>query len=999
MKAKIKAFLVKFVLGFLAVNVLLIVVGLFIPLTKASAQGNHMGSGISLLSFDNTRDYTPYKVTDNVSGLTCDDVDGYGKAYLFKDGSADSITFKVNVEETGTYEIALDYYSLQETVANITINVLIDGKYIMTTDSDGKEVEDPDYQNINLKTAWQEEVGEPTYDIYNNEINAVQLPYRVWRKVFLQDQRYYHDNALKFELAQGEHQITIKRNQGEFYLGDMYLFKSAPIKTYNELGLGSSTGNNIIALEGEKPLFKTDTSIQNSSVQNPNMYPYSTKYNRLNVLSGDSFNQSGYSVTYAFKVEQAGNYEFTFKYANTQSNTISYADIYIDNVLMCDELNQYKFAATNEYKNETLKANDGSTMSFPLDAGYHTITIQIDASIQSEIYHRMKKIVDEISELYLEVVKLTGGDVDANKKWEIEKFLPHADDNLNRWVSELDEIIALINRDSKVNSDKDNTLCQYVENARRKIKAIADKPNNLPHELANLTTGTSSASTLLSNSLHTSTFSPISIDRIYVHGADAKLPKAGSNFFLTYFSAVQRVVKSGINIEDDKDTLNVWVNRSTYYVSTLQKYADANFTPKTGIKVRFSLLPDESKITYAYAAGTHPDMALGVGSGSPYDLGLRGALEDMTQFEGFNEVAANFAAGAFTNLTCPGDDKNGDGVRDAAIYGIPETQDFQVLYYRKDILDELGLEYPNTWVDVIEMLPVLQRYGMNFYIPMAGGSGLKGISSTAPFIYQYGGDIYSSDYMSCDIESTKSIQAINLMVDLFQLYSLPLTSQNFYDSFRNGTIPAGVGGFDIYLQLTNAAPEIQGKWGVALHPGVQRDINGDGIVGEDEIDRTATGDTRNAIIFKKKNNKDKAWEFIKWWSSAEVQAGYANVIQSTYGATFLWNTANLEAFQTLAVSDEIKAVASEQLRDHLRNINQIPATYMVERGLSNVWNNAVFDNDPLRALISDARLEIDKEIIRKMQEFGFMDANGNVIQEYNIFTLEDIRRMQEEGSR
>ena len=159
-----------------------------------------------------------------------------------------------------------------------------------------------------------------------------------------------------------------------------------------------------------------------------------------------------------------------------------------------------------------------------------------------------------------------------------------------------------------------------------------------------------------------STFSPISIDRIYVHQEGAKLPKAGSNFFLTYFSAVQRVVKSGINIEDDSETLNIWVNRSTYYVSTLQKYADANFTPKTGIKVRFSLLPDESKLTYAYAAGTHPDMALGVGSGSPYDLGLRGALEDMTQFEGFNEVAANFAAGAFTNLTCPGDDKNGDGV-------------------------------------------------------------------------------------------------------------------------------------------------------------------------------------------------------------------------------------------------------------------------------------------------------------------------------------------------
>lgn len=1012
MKTKIRLFLVRFLLAFLAVNALLIVIGLFFPLTKTSATGNYMANGISLLSLDESRDYTPYEVKDNVEGLTCENVENYGEAYLFNDGSADSITFEVLVDATETYEIAVDYYSLQSTVTNISINILIDGKPVMKVENDGTELEDSNYQNIILKSAWQEEISDPSYDIYNNEVAKVQLPYRLWRNVFLQDQRYYQDNALKFELTEGTHQITIKRNQGDFYLGNLYLYKAADLKSYNELGLGSSSGNNVITLEGEKPLFKTDTIIQNSSVQDANMYPYSTKFNRLNVLSGDSFNQSGFSVTYAFHVEEEGNYEFTFKYANTQSNTISYADIFIDNVLMCEELNRYEFNATNTYKNETLKNDYGQAMSFHLAKGYHTITIQIDSSLQSEIYRRMYNIINEISTLYLEVVKLMGGDDDPNKIWEIKEFLPHVVDEydeetgeliklgkLSQWVKELDEIIALANEISKVDSKKDNTLTQYLENARNKMAKIAKKPNNLPHELSNFSTGTSSVQSLLANSLHTATFAPLSIDRIYVHGKDAKLPNAGSNFFLNYFSSVQRVVKSGVNIQEGPEVLNVWVNRSTYYVSTLQKYADANFTPASGIKVRFSLLPDESKLTYAYAAGTQPDMALGVGSGTPYDLGLRGALEDMTQFEGFNEVAANFAAGAFTNLTAPGNDKDGDGVRDAAIYGIPETQDFQILYYRTDILNELGLTYPNTWVDVIEMLPTLQRYGMNFYIPMAGGSGLKGISSTAPFIYQYGGDIYAEDYMSTDIDSKKAIQAIKLMVDLFQLYSLPLTSQNFYDSFRNGTIPAGVGGFDIYLQLTNAAPELQGKWGVALHPGLQRDINGDGKIEDDEIDRTATGDTRNAIIFKKTKNKDKAWKFIKWWSQADIQSGYANIIQSTYGSTFLWNTANLEAFQTLAIGDDIKAVALVQLKEHLRNINQIPATYMVERGLSTVWNNAVFENKPLRALISDASIEIDKEIARKMQEFGFMDSDGNMIQKYQIFSLEDIRKMQEEGSK
>ena len=816
---------------------------------------------------------------------------------------------------------------------------------------------------------------------------GLQFRYNSWMHAFLYDTRYYQDGALKFELEAGTHTITIKRNQGEFYLGDIYLYTAQSVKSYAELGLATGASNaNIITLEGERPLFKTDTAIQNSSVQNPKMYPYSTKQNRLNVLSGDSFNQSGFSVTYAFVVEEAGNYEFTFKYANTQSNTKSYADIYINNVLLCDELNQYSFAATNKYKNETLKANNGDNMSFYLEKGVNTITIQLDASQQAqEIYTEMYKIINEISDLYLEVVKLTGGNSDKNKKWEIAKFIPDAPARLNDWVARLDKIIDKANAISKVDESKDNTLTQYLENARRKIAKIAAKPNELPHELANLSTGTSSAQTLLSNSLHTATFCPISIDRIYVHGSDAKLPKAGSNFFLTYFATVQRVVKSGVNLKDGDDVLNVWVNRSTYYVSTLQKYS-ADFTKETGIKVRFSLLPDESKLTYSYAAGTQPDMALGIASSVPYELGLRGALEDLTQFSDFNTVIGDFAPGAMVNLGA-----------DGAIYAIPETQDWQILYYRKDILDTYGLEVPNTWEEVIEMLPILQRYGSNFCIPLAGGSGLKGISTTAPFIYQFGGDVYSEDRMTTNIDSKEAIQAINLMVDLFQLYSLPLTSQSFYDSFRNGTLPIGVSGFDMYLQLTNAAPEIQGKWGVALHPGVRRDINGDGVVEENEIDRTTTGDTKNGIIFKGSDMKYAAWKFLSWWSQAEVQAGFANMIQSTYGATFLWNTANLKAMDTLAMDPEVIAIAKEQLT-HLRNVDQIPATYIVERGLSNVWNQAVFDYKPLRALVSDSVLEIDKEISRKMEEFGFM-RDGVVVNKYNYYTKEDIIRMQEAGRR
>ena len=34
------------------------------------------------------------------------------------------------------------------------------------------------------------------------------------------------------------------------------------------------------------------------------------------------------------------------------------------------------------------------------------------------------------------------------------------------------------------------------------------------------------------------------------------------------------------------------------------------------------------------------------------------------------------------------------------VYGLPEQENFMMLFYRKDILDELGLTIPNTWDDV-----------------------------------------------------------------------------------------------------------------------------------------------------------------------------------------------------------------------------------------------------------------------------------------------------------
>lgn len=46
----------------------------------------------------------------------------------------------------------------------------------------------------------------------------------------------------------------------------------------------------------------------------------------------------------------------------------------------------------------------------------------------------------------------------------------------------------------------------------------------------------------------------------------------------------------------DEGELEVWVNRPRQYVDLLQQMTDETFTPETGIRVKFSLMPDPAKL-------------------------------------------------------------------------------------------------------------------------------------------------------------------------------------------------------------------------------------------------------------------------------------------------------------------------------------------------------------------------------------------------------------------
>ncbi|MNI33847.1 Bacterial extracellular solute-binding protein [compost metagenome] len=392
------------------------------------------------------------------------------------------------------------------------------------------------------------------------------------------------------------------------------------------------------------------------------------------------------------------------------------------------------------------------------------------------------------------------------------------------------------------------------------------------------------------------------------------------------------------------------MNRSRDYVNLLQELTDETFTPETGIKVKVNLLANEGMLILANAAGISPDIALGQPQDKSIDFAMRNALLDLSSFPDFDQVAEQFAPGAMLPF-----------YYNKGYYALPETQSFKVMFYRKDILQRLGLKVPDTWNDVYEMLPTLQQNGYNFYVPP---------TDALTFFYQHGAEFFSKDGMSTLMSTPEAFKGFKQWTDLFNIYDAEKQVPSFYQHFRQGDIPIGIADYNLYIQLTAAAPELSGWWGIAPMPGVKQS---DGTVV-----RWAAGGQSTGFIYKTSKHPQESWTFLKWLMSADVQERYGSELEAVNGVAFRWNTANIEAFTHLPWPKEDLNVILEQWRWY-KEIPNLPGTYFLGRELNNAWNRTVIDGMNYRESLEEAILGIDREMLRKQQEFGFVDQTGKIL--------------------
>ncbi len=862
---------------------------------------------------------------------------------LWQSAATSWVEYTFTVKEDALYTMKLDYHSLDrdgaasDTRTPVMLAVTVDGAFPYR-----------EARAIPFRRMFKDELP-PKTDRSGNDIRPKPQERKEWIEEPFRDAANAYSEPLLWHFTKGAHTIRLAGDQ-PVAIASLTVAPQEPILPYADYAASLPADTNLpketITVEAEAMAAKNDVSILIAVDRDARSVPSALRKDRFNTVGGAQWGSGGQSISWTFRVPSAGRYRIAMRaLQNTASNLSAFRTIAIDGKVPFRELLAYRFPYSASWQGLQLRDDKRKPYEFSLTEGEHTLTMTATSAPYQPVIIRGERAAGAVREIVVELKALTGNVVDKDRTWKIERDLPELPGRLRAIREELQQMAQLL---LATNGRRDNLL-QLIETSVKDLDSYLKVPNEIPYYTDQLSAMQEKLGTVRESLLR----SALQLDQLYIVPLESPIPKMEAAWYERLRASAVRFLNT-FSREDklehqEEDVLNVWVNRGRDYVNLLQELSDELFTPETGIPVRVSLLPDENLLLYANAAGMAPDIALGQPQDKSIDFAMRNALLDLSQFPDFRETASRFAPGALLPF-----------YYNKGYYALPETQSFKVLFYRKDIMQQLGLRIPDTWEDVYAMMPTLQQNGYNFYVPP---------NDYVTFMYQNGAEFFDRGGLRTALDSPAAFQGFKQLTDLFNLYDLEKSVPSFYQHFRKGTMPIGVADYNLYVTLSVAAPELTGWWGIAPLPGVKQP---DGTVA-----RWSSGGQTAAFIYKSSARKEQAWAFLKWLVSAETQERYGSDLESYYGVGFRWNTANIEAFTHLWPKQEL-AVILEQWRWY-KELPNLPGSYFIPRELGNAWNRSVLKGVHFRDSLEEAVVNINREMSRKSREFGFLADDGRIL--------------------
>jgi ABC-type glycerol-3-phosphate transport system substrate-binding protein len=783
----------------------------------------------------------------------------------------------------------------------------------------------------------------------------------VWQTYTMHDRDGYIVGPFEYYLKEGENTITLE-GVGDSCFIDEFTF--GPIKqeiTYEEYlnrnsGAKDAEGVDPIYINAEVPAATSDYTIYAISDHSSAITePQDATLTVLNTIGSDKWTNNGQWIRYEFTVEKSGFYTICPRWKQSLNEGVfSSRSIKIDGEVPFVEAESVRFGYDNEWRLSPLCDDDGTEFRFYLEAGKHTLQMEACLGDIGEILQQSKYIRDSLTADLLAFTKLTGQSPDANRSYGFMRIMPDTVADLSYQSQNLKIIMSNINQTSGIKSDATGTLEKMIE----KLRVMGSDETKIAGNLSELQNQIMTFGEWIANM----TSQPLEMDYILIQPADAELPRASANFFQSFAYEVKKFFASFFadydSVGSDEDggyvgSLTAWTTSGREQAQITNNIIKNGFTSETNVAVTLKLVAANTLIP-AIIAGTAPDVS--IDATSPLDLALRGAAVRLNDFDTFDEVMARFPDSASVMLSLYGD-----------VYAIPTQLGVPVMFYRSDILADLGLSIPETWDDLMSMVPVLQFNNMDI-----------GVSFEFPtFLFQNDAEYWKDDGMRIAFDEKNTLDAFETLVEYFTKYSLPVQF-NGINRMRNNEMPIFLGTYMNYNYLVVSAPEISGLWGFTEVPGVERiDENGNKYV-----DHTAAATSSGIIMPKTAKDRELTWDFMDWYTSKDPQVQYCNDMVALLGSSAKQAVANIEAFESLPWSSKERETLVHAF-ENSKEIEVYPGDYIIARYYNFAFNAAYNEGaDPSDAL-SESVPAINAELTRKRREFGYMVAEEwDAVKEY-----------------
>jgi len=869
-----------------------------------------------------------------------EEMGGEGPALVWA-GEEGWVEWEVHVPKSGLYNIELRYYPLPGRRASIQRDLKIDGEYPFA-----------EAKKLIFQRTWRD-AGPPATDNRGDHVRPRQVEVPMWRTVRLEDADAMHDRPFLFYLSAGKHRLRMGGIREPIVLkylricpGEQIPAYGDVLKEYRRLGY-EPVQNAFVKIQAEDAALKSDPTIRREYGEDPLSEPISHDHRLLSEFGGLRWRRGGQFVSWKFSVPKTGLYQIAMRVWQPWSHEPIYREIRIDGKVPFQEMLQVPFREDPGWRMQVLADRCGEPYLFYLEEGEHTLTMTVKVGPIAPVIWSMEQVQRTLSMVGREVIMLTGSNPDPNMEWELDRQIPDLIPTLESVVRKLEATYADLVRVST----KPSSVANNLKMVASQLKSMIANPDSIPtriEQLANSQAQLGQGALGLRNH-------PLQMDYILITSPGARLPRAratigeqlarGVREFLRSFRKDYSGVGSTFGQAGGgigETTLNVWIARGRDWAEIIKDLIEEDFTPRTGVRVNVNIMPagDIRALLLSAVAGRAPDIAMGVDANFPVEFAIRGALEPGDKYRHYPEVTKRFRPGALVPFRYRG-----------ASYALPEEQNFTMLFYRKDILGELGLTPPETWDDVYGLMSTLHQNGLDFYYPY----GLF-----TPFLFQHGGNYYTPDGLRSALDTPEALAAFKEWTGLYTSYKVP-TIANFYMRMRTGEMPIGIADYSTYVLLSTAAPEITGWWEMRPMPGRR--------LPDGRIDRSTGGTSRAVMMFRQSRHKEAAWELIKWWTSTEVQVRFGTELEALLGVEARWNSANVEALKELPwPRKDIEAVLEQW--EWFREQPVVLGGYYTSRHVINAWNRVVLEGWNPREALEQAVEDIDRELRKKQEEFG-----------------------------